>query len=82
MGYKDGAMKTISVKIKPNDILRYGLDEASTVDFSELVDKITREFAIQALKKAHSVAELTGLSKLSAKEVDEEIRSLRNENRP
>lgn len=75
-------MKTISVKIKSDEISKYGLRENATVDFSELVDKITRDFALQALENAQAAAELTGLSTLTTEEIDAEIRSLRNENRP
>ena len=74
-------MKTISVKIRQNDISKYGLVETSTVDFSELVDKITRDFAKQALQNANAIAEITGLSTLSSDEIDKEIQAARNEYR-
>ncbi len=75
-------MKTISVKIKSDQISKYGLRENAIVDFSELVDKITRDFALQALENAQSEAVSAGLSNLTAEEINAEVRSLRNENRP
>lgn len=78
---KPNDMKTISVKIRQNDISKYGLVETSTVDFSELVDKITRDFAKQALQNANAIAEITGLSTLSSDEIDKEIQAARNEYR-
>ena len=78
---KPNDMKTISVKIRQNDISKYGLVETSTVDFSELVDKITRDFAKQALQIAFEIAEITWLSTLSSDEIDKEIQAARNEYR-
>ncbi|MBN7810105.1 hypothetical protein J0A68_04000 [Algoriphagus sp. H41] len=62
-------MKTISVKIKQNDLSRYGLSDATTVEFSELVDKITRDFAIQALKNTQAAAKSAGLSSLTNQQI-------------
>ena len=75
-------MKTITVTVDPKDISRYGLEETSKMELSELVNKINRDFAKQALKNAQSVAKETGLSNLSVEEIDQEIRAVRNESHP
>lgn len=75
-------MKTITVTVDPKDISRYGLEGTSRMEFGELVNKINRDFAKQALKNAQSVAKQTGLSNLSIEEIDQEIRAVRNESHP
>jgi|AntRauMFilla1563_2_1112583.scaffolds.fasta_scaffold00337_7 hypothetical protein len=75
-------MKTISLKIKPEDASRYGLEEISSLKFDELVSKITADFTKEALLKAQSIAEKTGLSKMTLEEIDQEIKAVRDENHP
>lgn len=72
-------MKTIALKIKPSDMSRYGLDDMDSVNFKELVDKISQDLALEALKNAQKSAKLSGLSKLTEDEINAEIQEFRNE---
>ena len=72
-------MKTITVTVDPEEISRYGLEKTSKMEFGDLVDKITRDFAKQALKNSQAIAENAGLSNLSPEEIEIEIKSLRDE---
>jgi Glu-tRNA(Gln) amidotransferase subunit E-like FAD-binding protein len=75
-------MKTITVTVDSKDVARFGLEQTTKMKFGELVDKINRDFARQALKNAQSVAKQTGLSDLSQEEIDQEIKAIRNESHP
>lgn len=75
-------MKTITVIVDPKDISRYGLEKTSTMEFGDLVEKISRDFAKEALKNAQALASITGLSNLSPEEIELEIKAIRDENNP
>ena len=72
-------MKTIALKIKSSDISKYGLEDAESVNFNELVKKISRELALEALKNAQKAAKSSGLSKMTDDELNAEIEGFRNE---
>ncbi|OOG69374.1 hypothetical protein [Algoriphagus sp. A40] len=72
-------MKTITIKVDSKDVSRYNLEKTSSMDFGDLVDKITQDFAKQALKNAQTIAKKTGLSNLSPEEIDLEIKAIRDE---
>ncbi|GAB2478133.1 hypothetical protein [Algoriphagus taiwanensis] len=72
-------MKTISVKINSKDASKYGLEDKLTMEFKDLVEKITIDFAKTALQQAHEESQKAGLDKLSIEEINDEIKAFRNE---
>ncbi|MFC3416042.1 hypothetical protein [Algoriphagus hitonicola] len=72
-------MKTIALKIKSSDISKYGLEDVESVNFNELVDKISRDLALESLKIAQKYAKATDLSKLTLDEIKAEVQEFRNE---
>ena len=57
-------MQTIRVKISDTDFQRYKL-EGDEIKFTELVDKISLEYARKSLLQSNEIAEQVGLSKMT-----------------
>lgn len=71
-------MKTLSVSINDTDFARPGFKDAK-ISFPELKEKLSIEYAREAMQKCQKIAEETGLSKITIDEIDAEIRAVRNE---
>ena len=70
-------MRTLQVKVSESDFQKYNLAD-SEIDFSELVELISREYAKQALLKCNEIAEQVGLSEMTLEEIDAEIKAVRD----
>ncbi|MEO8209962.1 MAG: hypothetical protein ABI840_05345 [bacterium] len=70
-------MKTLSVKIKENDYLKYDFQK-NEILFSDLINKIRIELSKDFLKKSQKGAAESGLSKMSLKEINSEIKAYRH----
>jgi len=62
-------MQTIHVKISDTDFQRYKL-EGQEIKFTDLVDKISLEYARQSLLECNEIAEKVGLSKMTLDEIN------------
>lgn len=71
-------MKSLNVEISELEFEQFGIKK-STLPFSELVQIIRREILKQNLEKTVQLAEKHGLSSMTMDEVNEEIKSYRNE---
>lgn len=70
-------MKSLTIQIPDLEYKRLGLTK-STISFSELMDIINVKTTLQSLEKSIELAEKNGLSKLSLKEINEEVMGFRN----
>ncbi len=70
-------MQTIQVKISDTDLQRYKL-EGGSIKFTDLVEKISLEYARQSLLECNGLAEQAGLAELSLDEINAEISAVRN----
>ncbi len=70
-------MQTIQVKISDTDLQRYKL-EGGSIKFTDLVEKISLEYARQSLLECNVLAEQAGLAELSLDEINAEISAVRN----
>ncbi len=70
-------MQTIQVKISDSDFQRYQFNN-SEIKFTDLVDKISLEFARQSLLECNAIAEKVGLSNMTLEEIDAEIKAVRD----
>ncbi|MFV0346456.1 MAG: hypothetical protein ACK5IQ_09470 [Bacteroidales bacterium] len=57
-------MQTIRIKISDTDIQRYNLRDRE-IEFTDLVDLISREYARKALLECNEIAEREGFSQMS-----------------
>lgn len=70
-------MQTIQVKISDTDLQRYKL-EGGSIKCTDLVEKISLEYARQSLPECNVLAEQAGLAELSLDELNAEISAARN----
>ena len=71
-------MKTLTIEINDLDYSKLGLNEGS-LTFHDLKEKISIEYAKEALLKCNQIAGETGLAALTLDEINAEIKELRNE---
>ncbi|MPR33146.1 hypothetical protein [Salmonirosea aquatica] len=71
-------MKTVQLKVSETDFQKYNLDNESEIDFSDLVEKISLEYARQALLECNEIAQQVGLSEMSLDEINAEIQAVRD----
>ena len=70
-------MQTLQIKISDGDKERYRL-QGSEIKFADLVDKISMEYARQALLECNRIAAASGLSNMSLEEINAEIKAVRD----
>jgi hypothetical protein len=71
-------MKTLTIEINDLDYSKLGLNEGA-LTFNDLKEKISIEYAKEALLKCNQIARETGLAALTLEEINAEIKELRNE---
>jgi len=71
-------MKTIRVRVSDTDYQKYNLETDQDVKFSDLVERISLEYARKALIECNEIARQTGLSDMTFAEIDAEIKAVRN----
>lgn len=70
-------MKSVNIQISDFEFNQLGLDK-STLSLSELIEIIGKKITKQTLEKSIKLANKYGLSKMTMKEIDEEIKAHRN----
>ncbi len=70
-------MRTLQVNVSETDFQKYNLADKE-IDFSELVELISREYAKQALLECNKIAEEAGLSEMTLEEINAEIKAVRD----
>ena len=70
-------MQTIQIKVSDTDFQRYKLN-GSEMKFTDLVDKISFEYARRSLLECNEIAEQVGLSKMTLEEINAEIKAVRD----
>lgn len=70
-------MQTIKLKISDTDFQRYKF-EGQEIKFTDLVDKISLEYARQSLLECNEIAEKAGLSKMTLDDINAEIKAVRD----
>jgi hypothetical protein len=70
-------MKTIKVKVRDSDVLKYNLMDAE-ISFDDFVELINREYAKEALLECNKIASDTGLSKMELDDINAEIKAVRD----
>jgi len=76
--YQQQIMKTIRVRVSDTDYQKYNLATDQDVKFSDLVERISLEYARKALLECNEIARQTGLSDMTLAEMDAEIKAVRH----
>lgn len=71
-------MKTIQIKVSKTDAERYNLENDKEIKFAELVEKISLEYAREALLECNRIAQKAGLSNLTLDDINAEINAVRD----
>ncbi len=71
-------MKTVNIQISDFEFNQLGLDK-KTLSFSELIDIIGKKITKQTLERSIQLANKYGLSKMTMKEIDDEVKAYRDE---
>jgi len=71
-------MTTLTVSIDDLDFSKLGFSKKK-VSFAELKEKISLLYAKEALLKCHRIAKKAGLSKMTLKEINTEIKAARKD---
>ncbi|HET8735100.1 MAG TPA: hypothetical protein VFM69_00745 [Pricia sp.] len=70
-------MKTVNVQLSDFEFNQLGLDK-NTLSFSELIEIIGKRITKQALEKSVQLAKEYGLSDMTMKEINDEIKAHRD----
>jgi len=70
-------MKSVNIQISDFEFNQLGLDK-KTLSFSELIDIIGKKITKQTLERSIQLANKYGLSKMTMKEIDDEIKAYRD----
>lgn len=70
-------MRTVQVVVNETDFRTYNLG-SGLVQFTDLVEKIRREYARKSLRECNEIAEQVGLSSMTSEEINAEINAVRN----
>lgn len=70
-------MRMLRVLIDDFDFLQMGFSR-DEISFSELKEKITIGYAKESLLKCHQIAEESGLSEMTLREINAEIQAVRS----
>jgi hypothetical protein len=69
-------MKTLNILISELELNKFGIKQ-DQFSFSEFVDIISKELIRQTLNKTIELSEKYGLSKMTMKEITEEVKAVR-----
>lgn len=71
-------MKILQLKISDEDYQKYNFDNTKEMKFTDLVDKISIQYAKKALLECNQIAEKNGLSTMNLDEINAEIKAVRD----
>lgn len=71
-------MKTVQLRVNDTDFQKYNLEIDREIDFSDLVQKISLEYARKALLECNAIAQEVGLSDMTLEEINAEIKAVRD----
>ena len=69
-------MRTLNLSISELEFNKFGIKE-SNLNFTEIVDMVSKELTRQNLNKCIQLAEKYGLSKMTMDEITNEVRAVR-----
>jgi hypothetical protein len=71
-------MRTLNIAISESEFNKFGIKNEN-LNFSELIEIVTKELSIQNLNKCLELAEKNGLSKLTIDEIANEVKAVRTD---
>ncbi len=71
-------MRTIQLKVSEADFKKYELEGLKEVEFTNLIEKMSLEYARKSLLECNQIAAQVGLSDITIEEINAEIIAVRN----
>lgn len=71
-------MRTLQLRVTETDFRKYNLELDQEIEFSELVQKISLEYARKVLLECNEIAQEVGLSEMTLEDINAEIKAVRD----
>lgn len=74
---KDCKMRTINISISDLEFIKFGI-KSENLNFTELIELVTKELTRQNLNKSLELAEKYGISKMTMEDITKEVKAVRS----
>lgn len=74
---KDCKMRTINIEISDIEFIKFGI-KSENLNFTELIELVTKELMRQNLNKSLELAEKYGISKMTMEDITNEVKAVRS----
>lgn len=74
---KDYKMRTINIEISDIEFIKFGI-KSENLNFTELIELVTKELMRQNLNKSLELAEKYGISKMTMEDITNEVKAVRS----
>lgn len=74
---KDCKMRTINIEISDIEFIKFGI-KSESLNFTELIELVTKELMRQNLNKSLELAEKYGISKMTMEDITNEVKAVRS----
>lgn len=71
-------MRTLQVKVSDSDFIKFNFESGKDINFSDLVEIVSLDYARNSLLACNEIARKTGLSDMNLDEINAEISAVRN----
>ncbi len=71
-------MRTLQVRVSDSDFIKFNFEPEKDIDFSDLVEIVSLDYARKSLLVCNEIARNTGLAKLNLDDINSEISAVRN----
>lgn len=70
-------MRTINISISDLEFIKFGI-KSENLNFTELIELVTKELTRQNLNKSLELAEKYGISKMTMEDITKEVKAVRS----
>lgn len=70
-------MRTINIEISDIEFIKFGI-KSENLNFTELIELVTKELMRQNLNKSLELAEKYGISKMTMEDITNEVKAVRS----
>ena len=70
-------MRTINISISDIEFIKFGI-KSENLNFTEFIELVTKELTRQNLNKSLELAEKYGISKMTMKDITNEVKAVRS----
>jgi len=71
-------MRTLQVRVSESDFIKFNFESGKEINFSDLVEVLSLDYAKKSLLACNEIASRTELSEMNLGEINAEISAVRN----